>query len=326
MSVLVTGASGFVGAHVVEELIAAGYRGIVAADLESPPASVLAAWHGGDVRLVTLDVSDPKAVGALMVSIKPEFVVHAAAVTPDLEEEARDFASIVAVNAGGTANVLDAAARVGTVQRAIVFSSSAVYNGMSHYPDPLRENSSLVHAPTTLYAVTKFACEGLANRMVATGRLSVAAIRVCSAYGPLERATASRRAPRTSLIYRLTLATISGASVRVSKADAGRDWVHGSDIGRAVAGLLAASTLDHVVYNVSSGQAIRFRELVRLFREEGLQAVDVEDNFEIGVSPEENRPAIANAQLVGQTGFQPRIAVPEGIRMLIAYHRQGRAA
>lgn len=326
MSVLVTGASGFVGAHVVEGLIGAGHRGIVAADLESPPGSALAAWHGGDVRPVILDVSDPNAVGALMAGVKPRFVVHAAAVTPDQNEEARDFARIVAVNLGGTANVLDAAARVGIVERAIVFSSAAVYNGMSHYPDPMREDSPLVHAPTTLYAVTKFACEGLANRMVATRRLSVAAIRVCSAYGPLERATASRHASRTSIMHRLALATISGAPVRVSQADAGRDWVHGSDIGRAVAGLLAASTLDHVVYNVSSGQATRFRELVRLFHDEGLQAIDVEDNFEIGVSPEEDRPAIANARLVGQTGFQPRIAVPEGIRMLIAYHRQGRAA
>lgn len=326
MSVIVTGASGFVGAHVVEALIAAGYRDIIAADLEFPPASVLAAWMGGDVRSVILDVSDARSVGALLASSKPGLVVHAAAITPDQEEEARDFARIVAVNAGGTANVLDAAARVGSVQRAVVFSSSAVYNGMSHFPDLLSEDAPLVHAPTTLYSVTKSACEGLAHRMVATGRLSVAAIRVCSAYGPLERATASRRAPRTSLMHRLALATISGATVRVSKADAGRDWVHGNDIGRAVAGLLAAPTLDHVVYNVSSGRATGFREIVQLFRNEGLEAIDVDERFEVGVLPDEDRPAISNMRLVEQTGFEPRIAVPDGIRTLIAHHRQERAA
>ena len=127
-------------------------------------------------------------------------------------------------------------------------------------------------------------------------------------------------------MHRLALATISGATVRVSKADAGRDWVHGNDIGRAVAGLLAAPTLDHVVYNVSSGRATGFREIVQLFRNEGLEAIDVDERFEVGVLSDEDRPAISNMRLVEQTGFEPRIAVPDGIRTLIAHHRQERAA
>jgi nucleoside-diphosphate-sugar epimerase len=317
MSVLVTGASGFVGAHVVDALIAAGHERVIAADL-APPAST--ADHK-TVTYIPVDVTDRAAVTAMLAQWSPELIVHAAAITPSVEEEMTDAAQIMGVNAGGSANIVSAALAAGHVRRIVLFSSSGVYNGMSTYPDPLHEEISAPQVPSSLYAVTKLACEGLAQRAVATGRMSACAIRVASVYGEHERATASRKVARTSQIHKLATATASGLPVRTSSSNAGRDWIHGSDVGRAVAELLAASRLNHVVYNVASGQAVGFQNLIAIFRAEGLAVTGDPDVTEITMRAEDHRPPLDIARLAADTGFQPEIRLPDGIKALVAFHR-----
>jgi UDP-glucose 4-epimerase len=317
MSVLVTGASGFVGTHVVDALIAAGHEQVVAADLAPSPSM---RDHERIVR-ITVDVTDMTAVAAMLAQWSPELIVHAAAITPSVEEETTDAAQIMAVNVGGAANVVSAALAAGHVQRIVLFSSSGIYNGLSTYPDPIREETPTPPVPSSLYAVTKLACEGLAYRAVATGRMSACAIRVGSVYGEHERATGSRKQARTSQIRKLATATASAMPIRITGPNAGRDWVHGSDVGRAVAGLLAASRLNHVVYNVASGEATGFHDLIAAFRAEGLAVTGDQDAMEISMRAEDHRPPLDITRLAQDTGFRPEIALSDGIKALVAFHR-----
>ena len=248
MSILVTGASGFVGAHVVDALLAAGHQHVVAADLAPVPAQ----REDRRVTYAALDVTDASAVRAALDALRPDLVVHAAAVTPGVDDEIRDASRIVAINIGGTGNIISAAAAA-RVRRVVLFSSSGVYNGMPAYPDVLTETAVLPEVPSSLYAVTKLACEGLAYRAAASGLLSICAIRIASVYGQHERATDSRPAARTSQIHRLSVAAAGDCPVRISGTNAGRDWIHGADVGRAVAGLLTAPRLGHIIYNLGSG-------------------------------------------------------------------------
>jgi UDP-glucose 4-epimerase len=322
MTVLVTGASGFVGAHVVDALLDAGHERVIAADLFSPPPG---ARSDPRIERAELDVTDLPAVRALVGLCRPRFVVHAAALTPVPEEEAANAARIVAVNAGGAANVASAALEAGGVARLILFSSTAIYNGLAVYPDPMSEETPPPAAPSSLYAVTKLACEGLAHRLAATGRLSVAAIRVTAAFGEHERPTESRSAARTSLIHRLAIATARRTPVRIGAANPGRDWVHGADVGQAIVRLLAAPRLDHLVYNVSSGEAVTFRNLIDMFLDEGLIVAEDAGAPEFAPRIEEHRPPLDITRLTTDTGFQPKVRLRDGIRALVAFHR-GRAA
>jgi UDP-glucose 4-epimerase len=322
MTVLVTGASGFIGAHIVDALLDAGYDRIVAADPFPPPPN---ARRDPQIERVDIDVTDLVAVRSLVGRRRPRFVVHAAALTPNPEEEAANLARIVAVNAGGAANVASATLEAGCAARLILFSSAAIYNGLAVYPDPMGEKTQPPAAPSSLYAVTKLACEGLAHRLAAGGRMSVAAIRVTAAYGEHERPTESRSAARTSLIHRLAIATAQRTPVRIGGASPGRDWVHGADVGQAVVRLLAAPRLNHVVYNVSSGEAVTFRSLVEMFAEEGLIVAEDSGAPEFAPRIEDHRPPLDIARLTTDTGFRPGIRLRDGIRALVAFHR-GRAA
>jgi nucleoside-diphosphate-sugar epimerase len=120
MSILVTGASGFVGAHIIDTLLASGKEVILAADLESAPSPV----EDRRVQHLALDVTDAGAVRRLIGSMRPEAVVHAAAVTPSLEEEATQADRIVAVNAGGSANVAAAALPYGGVCTSVSYRAA----------------------------------------------------------------------------------------------------------------------------------------------------------------------------------------------------------
>jgi dihydroflavonol-4-reductase len=110
--VLVTGASGLIGSHVVQALLQAGYR--PRAFSRRPPAQPPA-----DVEHVTGDVRDPQALARALRGCCA--AIHTAAV---YSYSRADLPAMMSSNVAGTANVLDAAARTG-VERVVVTSSSA---------------------------------------------------------------------------------------------------------------------------------------------------------------------------------------------------------
>lgn len=315
MTVLVTGAAGFVGAHVVRALaVAAPDRKCVAADIAQPEANVQRFWSGSGVTFKLLNVADKADVRAVIERVRPAHVVHAAALTPTPDEERIDSARIVAVNIGGTANVLEAAATIGTVQRVVVFSSAAVYGTDPGLPDPIAEITQ--PAPAALYGITKVTVEAIARRISALTGLSSVAIRVAAVYGAMERPTASRA--RMSPVYRLAEALQAKRRIRMSGPDLKRDFVHGDDVGRAIAALLSAERLNHDVYNVSAGQPLGWHALVELFRARGLDASWNDDGADIEFTRAEARPPLDISRLVADTGFRPKFDLAAGIDDLLA--------
>src|SRR5687767_2833659 len=146
MRVLVTGAEGFVGGHLLPELRAQRHETITWA---SPR-------HAGGV-----DVRDAAAVRERLASARPEAVVHLAGIT-HLPKVLADPAAALAVNVTGTLNVLEATRRVAPLARVLIVSSAAVYG--SPRPDslPLDEMTPLLAEHP--YGVQKIATECLADR------------------------------------------------------------------------------------------------------------------------------------------------------------------
>lgn len=307
MKILITGAAGFVGSHVVAR-IAARFpdAAIVTADLIEPGEAALAAWNS-PTRLIEcrrLDVTDRAAVQALIAETRPSHVVHAAAVTPVLEEEMARPARILDVNFGGTLNVVDAATALPGLARLLVFSSAAVYGNASDLPDPISETTTL--RPTTLYGIAKAAGEDLVRRYASLRGVSAVNVRIAGAYGQLERPSGSR--DRMSQIHRLARAVTERRAVSVHGPDVPRDWVHADDIGDAVAGLLAAPALAHDVYNIGSGRVVGWHETVRRFAEAGLDVrwAGEAEQADVALAASESRPALAIDRLRTEIGYAPR--------------------
>jgi len=246
MRVLITGATGFIGAHLAKEFGGAGHT-VVAVDL-NPPSQALALYLGEvarDVRFVRADLGVSGSLEAIEDSA--DAIVHAAVVTSTPEVEAREPQRVVAVNLLATLEALRYARRAGT-RRFVYLSSSGVYGETD--PDvPVAEAAPV--QLTSLYTLTKYASEQVVASANGRDQVTSASVRIAAAYGPMERPTGARTT--MSVIHALVRAALAARAIRLSGADRARDWTHAADIARAIRLLVEAPSLQHPNYNLSSG-------------------------------------------------------------------------
>ena len=170
MRVLVTGASGFLGSHIAEQLAEAGHS-VVALVRKSSNTKHLSSLRG--LELATGSVENAPSVRAAMKGV--DAVIHSAGLV-----KARDEAEFNRINVDGTRNLLDAAREIAPGMRRFVFVSSLAAVGPSHDGKPV-DGAGEGH-PVTHYGRSKLAAERLVRE--AKGQLPVTVIRPPMIYGP----------------------------------------------------------------------------------------------------------------------------------------------
>ena len=183
MKVLITGGAGFIGSHLVKALLERGDE-IVIVDNFDPfyPERLKRRSLDGRARLLEADIRDQDAMHRAFRDVRPDAVVHLAAlagVRPSLERPA----AYMDVNVRGTASLLEAARDAGT-RRFVLGSSSSVYG--AHAESPFRETAR-VDSPESPYAASKVASEVLARTFHNLYGIEVAALRFFTVYGPRQR-------------------------------------------------------------------------------------------------------------------------------------------
>ena len=170
---LVTGASGFVGSHVVDELLRRGTR--VRCLLR---ASSSRRWlEGKAIEIAEGDVCDRDSLDTAVAGA--DWIVHAAGLT-----HAANAAEFHRANAWGTENLLDAALSVEPKPRRFLYVSSQAAAGPSRDGSPVTETSA--PRPVSSYGSSKLLGETMV--MHSSDRLPVTAVRPPTVYGPRDRA------------------------------------------------------------------------------------------------------------------------------------------
>ena len=310
--VLVTGADGFIGSHLVERLIADGAR-VRAFCLYNSRGS----WGwldeldpdaraGLDVRLG--DIRDARFVEAATDGV--EVVLHLAAliavpysyVAPE---------SFIDTNVRGTLNVLEASRRTG-VRRYVQVSTSEVYGTPESLP--IRETHPIqAQSP---YAASKAAADQLALSFWRSFGLPVVVLRPFNTYGPRQSARAV-----VATILRQLLA--GQTEIRLGRLDPRRDLTYVAD---TVDGLVRAATtsgVDGETIQLGSGRAESVRELLELAASIlGVTASAVQEDARLRPDASEvlvlqSDPGKARALL----GWEPQTRLEDGIRATIEWLR-----
>jgi len=273
VKVMVTGADGFVGRHLVARLVETGHEVVAGC---RPGGEPLERWLGerwrDAVKVVALELNDAASVRTAL-SASYDAVVHLAALA-SASEARQDPAAAWEVNAAGTARLVDALAALKLDGKAdpvvIVVSSAEVYGAGQERPRTERDPVS----PWSPYAASKAGGE-----LAALEAWHHTGIRVLIAR-PFPHTGAGQPAHYVvpAFAQRLRDAKRSGVSrVPTGNLDPVRDMLHVRDVVEAYIALLAHGQAGEI-YNVSRGEGLSLHQLFRRLAEIiGVQAEPTPD-------------------------------------------------
>jgi UDP-glucose 4-epimerase len=268
VNLLVTGASGFVGINLLEQLLADGHS-VTAVSADAIPAAAAAALGAlpGKLRPIQADVRDPHALELLLSTAHVDAALAGAAITAGPARERETPASILEVNLAAPLQLAALGAKHG-VRRLVLLSSSAAMGDLFFGARPVREDDR--PAPVTVYGIGKAALEAVAARWaaLADGGPEVAVARVSAVFGPWERATGVR--DRLSPLHAIARAAVLREPVGPLPAGGSRDWVFAPYVAEVLAWLLTAPRLAHRLYNVGAGETWHPRALLAALDAAGL--------------------------------------------------------
>lgn len=313
---LVTGADGFVGQHLIAELLGRGER--VVGAVKSLPAQLttLPLQEADRVTWLEFDLEHPHSVRSMVRSERPDRVFHLAALSSVAQSLEEPVASL-RINALGTLYVLDAlAAAYGGDggPRVLISGSADVYGSAAARHRPLTEECPL--EPLTPYAVSKLTQEALGLQFQRAGRLPVTVARSFNHTGPGQRPTfvAAQLAARIAEIR----ASGGRGVVRVGNPDVRRDFTDVRDVVRAYLALSERGEPGRA-YNVCSGVSHRVGSLLETLAE--IAAVDVSVELDEGRARAVDIPELVGspARLQAATGWAPQIELRQSLADLLAF-------
>lgn len=311
---LVTGAAGFIGSHLVETLLDLGFS-VLGLDNRLPATggddavrravpNLSTAVNHPDFTAVPADITTANLVDAVTGC---KTVYHLAAIPGVRDSWGAEFQRYVDVNVLGTQRLMDACLRAG-VRRVVYASSSSVYGSTGR---PSRETDRA--DPLSPYGVTKLAGEQLCLAYAARPEspTAVSSVRYFTVYGPRQRSDMA--------IGRIIEAALTGSAFTLyGDGSQRREFTHVSDVVEAT---IAASSVEGraAVFNVGGGSSVTVAEVLELAGRVVGRAVPI-----TRVEQQPGDVPVTEADLSHARkllGFEPRVDLADGMRGHAAWMR-----
>lgn len=310
--ILVTGAAGFIGSHVSAALLARGDE-VVGLDNFDPyyaPArkrdnveEVRAGPGGSRFTLVHGDIRDRALVESVFAK-GLDAVAHLAGLAGVRASVERPH-DYVAVNIGGTLNILDAC-RHGRVKSFVMTSTSSAYGDAE--PPFIEDHPA--DRPLAPYAATKRAAEMLCHSYHHVHGLSTTIVRLFTAYGPRNRPD--------MMAYKVLDSIFTGREIPLfGSGDMVRDWTFVEDIARGIVAALDRP-LGYEIVNLGHGRPVALRDFI-----DALETLAGKKANLVPTARQESDAVATGADIEKARrllGFEPRVSLREGVQRLFRWY------
>jgi len=321
LTILVTGAAGFIGFHAARALLAAGER-VVGIDnlntyydpaLKQARLDQLTGQEG--FRFERVDLADDGAVMALVERERPRRILHLAAQAGVRYSLENPFA-YARSNLLGHLAILEAARRLGDDLDHLVYaSSSSVYGERSTVPFAETDASE---TPASLYAATKRSDELMTASYCSLYGIRATGLRFFTVYGPWGR---------PDMAYWLFAdAMLSGRPIKVfNNGNMERDFTYIDDIVEPLGRILADDPQRgrHAVYNIGGSSPVRLMDMIETL--EGALGVTAEKVMMPMQPGDVTRTYADTSRLEADYGYKPSIRLEDGLPRFAEWYRGWRA-
>ncbi|CAD5252867.1 MULTISPECIES: NAD-dependent epimerase/dehydratase family protein [unclassified Imperialibacter] len=300
--VLVTGGAGFIGSHVVDQLMSEGNYEVMVMDnlVTGRPNNLM--HHGEAVILINADISDSSSWQTL--NFTPDYIIHLAAQV-SVPASFGDPAYCHRVNVSGFLNMLDFA-RVSKVKKVVYASSSAIYGDQGER----RISESDAPNPLSPYGASKLLNEWYAGKYHEWFGVSAIGLRFFNVYGPRQL----NDSPYSGVIAKFKHLIQNEQPVTIfGDGKQTRDFVYVTEVAKAIElAMLSPASLN--VFNVGTGEPCDLTHLAEIFssvfgRELVLQYQPAREG--------DIRHSLADVgKLKTELGFQSTIDLKAGVRLL----------
>jgi len=310
--VLITGATGFVGGHIIRALEEEGPLTFEISGTTYPDPS------SSSTKLSYLDLRSEEDVIKLVGEVRPDWVFHLAAIS-NVRRSWQMRSETIETNVLGTQNVLEAVRQTAPAARVLFVSSSDVYGFGASPTGVLKEDASLqIVSP---YGYSKAAGEMLCGFYGKIENIDIVIARPFPHTGPgqTEDFVCSDWARQVAQIERGDIAPI----LKVGNLDVRRDFCDVRDVVKAYILLLRKGRRGEI-YNVCSGTAIALREVLDFLIKEASGKTPISVEVDAAKLRKTDVPFLigSNRRISDETGWSPRISMDQTLHDILAFWRE----
>ena len=314
MNILVTGAIGFIGSHLCEQLLKQSHK-VIGLDNMDPYYEVqkkqenlnlLESLNG--FKFIYGDIRNSFLLNEILAANQIQLVIHLAAkagVRPSISN-ASDYMD---VNLNGLVNLLEAC-RNCKIKRFIFISSSSVYGNQQKLPFSETDDVSF---PISPYAATKKSGELLCYTYHHLYKIETACLRLFTVYGPRQRPDLA--------IHKFTQLAIEQQPIELyGDGSSIRDYTFVSDIVDGICGIAFHPELNYEIFNLGNGKPVKLIEMVEELQNALQTKIEIKFIEKQAGDVDQTHADIAKAN--AYFGYQPKVSFKQGVAEFVNWFKK----